>query len=599
MAFDISYRYLLVDQYSARAAKIAASTDRVKRSVASTSIGLQRLGQQMSSVKNIMAASTAAFAISIPVREAADFESKMADIQKSANITSKILLSKLGESFKSIGTQFGRLPKDIAEMAFQAAKMDIPIKDMEQFVSLTSKSAVAFDMADEEAGRSIAKIKGMLGLNIAGTEHMLDTMNYLADHTRATGAGLVEIMARAGIEMRSMEFPIEFAAGFAAFAEQVSITPRKAAMGINLMLAKLQAAPRAMEKIKNVGANKTILDLLEKYAELPDTIRAGTILKHFGQYAGRFVKKAVERLDLLKLTLKKATDEKAIGSMFKELQIKMKTADFALKQISAASSRVKIAIGDAILPIIAEYTPAIITMAEQLSSFLKQHPGLVKLTLGFVALLGVISTIVFIIGMLILSLGFLLSPIGLITTGILSLGTGFVVAYKKSSRFKKTFLSIRNLLTSVYNFLGKLGTKFGVFEKLGGFLKFLGTIGGAYLDVLTFAFNALANGINSATNAVEKFFTWYDKFTQQGAQFFSDLYKDYEEWDRQLGKAVLGDIFPNLFADKNEKSPNAVAAKNQMELNGNITVGTVGNASVKSMQMDMTPPGMLGFNMGY
>ncbi len=71
----------------------------------------------------------------------------------------------------------------------------------------------------------------------------MDAINFLADNTATSGKRAVEVVARTVGTMKAIKMPPELVAGWAAFADQVEVTPELAASGLNMMIRRMTKIP--------------------------------------------------------------------------------------------------------------------------------------------------------------------------------------------------------------------------------------------------------------------------------------------------------------------------------------------------------------------
>ena len=391
--FTVEYLYKISDKYSGPLGKIKRKTDKFKRSVVSTSTALKGMttklgvmGRKMAGLKNIVGGAALIFGMFKFTKSASDLEDKMADVQRVTDLSGK-RLKVFQKLLQKMGRETGKSALGLAEIAYEGGKLNIPTDKLAAFVLMVTKTASSFDMLESEAGSSIGQIKTKMGLTVSETEKLMNRVNFLADNTTATGSRMIEVIQRVSGTFKTLHVPIEVAAGWAGFADQIEVTGRLAASGLNQMMQKMITMPGMMDKMLK-DPTGAIKNYLNSFTKMPETVRAKKILKIFGDEAGRFVLKAVTNLDLLDEAMKKAASKEALGSMDREWANILARSSTAGKKIKETSTDISRAIGIVFLRMFDKYSDRLIKMSEGMLKFTKANPGLIK-TLGILAALTV------------------------------------------------------------------------------------------------------------------------------------------------------------------------------------------------------------------
>lgn len=356
MSFDVSWIYQIIDKYSAPLNKIKSVTSSTLSVINKTSKGLKSMGDQLTGLNSLISGLGLISAIKFPFDKALKFEDVMIDVKKVLSFKTPDQFKEFREGIFKTAIKLGKLPEDIGRIAFEGGKLGITVKNMKEFIGVVARSSIAFDILEGQAAKTIGSIKTKFGLTIKEVGKLMDSINFLADNTSASGANIIEVVSRTVGTMKSIKMPKEFVAGWAAFADQMEVSPELAASGLNMMVSKMMTMPGMMKKLLK-DPNKSIRDFLQKFANMGEVRRSRMILKKFGSEAGRFVLKAVNSLSQLDKTLKLVGKESNfVGSMMKELEKKMEGAKTAVGKIKAAFDFALISIGDEFLPILKEFT---------------------------------------------------------------------------------------------------------------------------------------------------------------------------------------------------------------------------------------------------
>ena len=411
MAESVSYIYQIIDKFTPALKRIEQANTRFEAGMKKVSAGMGRIGINAGRVKDSMMAFGAAAGAGLVVaaKKSMDFESVMADVSKVMNIASNDpAMIGFKENILKTSVAMGKLPKNIAEIAVAGGKLGIAMKDMDNFIGVVSRTSVAFDMLESTAGEQIGSIQAKLGLTVNETGNLMDAVNYLADNTAAGGARMIDIIARTSGTLKSIDMPRKFMAGWAAFADQMEVTPELAASGLNMMIAKMRQMPGMLELMVK-SPQGAIEGLLKSLSGLDAVTRAKQVDKLFGPEAGRFVLKAVNNMKKYDETMRLVVDDtKFAGSMMKELANKLGTSETAWGKIKAIFDVVAITVGDVLTPIIKEIAPKIVNIGFAFREWAKDNPNMLKLAIaiaGIAAALTPLLLIASVIGAPLLAMG--------------------------------------------------------------------------------------------------------------------------------------------------------------------------------------------------
>lgn len=581
MAFSISYVYELQDRYSRKIDTISRKTQGFTNRVSKTKAAVGKLTSGLATMQTALGGVAATAAAIFPTKAAIDFEAVMADVSKVIDLTPRQFRDLKSDILKS-AIAMGRLPVQIARIAEAGGKLGVPIEQMQQFIGIVSRSAVAFDILEDVAGRQIGSLSNKLGLTINRTESLMDAINFLADNTAASGSRMIEIIERTSGVMGTIQMPDKFIAGWAAFADQVEVTPQLAASGLKMVINRMKVMPGMMEKFL-VDPNKTLIEFFERFQKMEPAKRAVAVLKVFGPEAGRFAEMAVNKLDLLGKTLNKVADGTSfVGSMQRELQKKLGTTEVKLKRIKVGFLAVAIAIGDAVLPIIKKATPFFIMVADTFRIFAENNPQLAAFGTIMLFIAGGVSAAAIAIGILMPLILAIATPIGLVVAGI-AIFSGAVLAMSTKSPAIRT--ALRNLLKSFQPLVD-------LFREL--FELFTGNEGKG---------EGIAKEINTITTAVN--------FLLGPLKLLAEVIGTINDFGIQktieiANEAIMGGVrqasMSALGLPENMKQSGSISADRQkqssMSVNGNIDISTIGGITLERARLKTDMPGNLGFNMG-
>lgn len=592
MSFDVSWVYEIVDKYSAPIRKITKATATARRGINKASNALKKMSDKMAGIKGAVGSVAGLAAIAFPTKKAIDFESVMIDVKKVVSFKTPDQFNKFREGIFKTAIELGKVPKNIADIAVEGGKLGILPKKLGEFINLVARTSTAFDMLEGPAGAAIGSIKTKLGLTIKETGGLMDAINFLADNTATSGKRAVEVVSRTVGTMKAIKMPPELVAGWAAFADQMEVSPELAASGLNMMIKRMMKMPGMMKKMLK-DPSTAIRDFLGKFSKMSEASKARKIFKKFGDEAGNFVLKAVNSQELLNKTLGLVgKGSKFAGSMQRELVAKMAGAETALGKIKAVADVAFIQMGDAIIPIIKDLTPSIVKVVSGFRDFVKLNPMLTKIGIAILAITITVTALSVVVGLM--ASGFaamaamaasaLLPIIGisiLIAAAIAGVIAGFVYLYNKSEKVREAVSRLGEAFRPIFEPIGEL-----IDWVVGKFSDLWGEMGGGGA-VFEFFENEISGAINTIASIIEGLI---------------NAIKTVWGWGKKVG-GVLGEIGSELanqeMGRRSFSSKSLAAEKESMkgQINGRIEVAASQGSEVKSFEIDHSVSGNVGMNM--
>ena len=356
MSNTVSYIYEILDRYSAPLRKISRQTEKFAKNARRAQGGIHTMSQRMdkfaqkaNNLQGALGALGLGAALKTVVTVSSDMEDAMQDIARVTDISNDGLM-RFETTLENMSEKLGKSKLGLAKMAFEGGKLGITVDKMEDFLMMTSRTAIAFDMLDQEAGRSIGSIQAKMGLMGKDAEVLLDSMNFLADTTSANGERMIEITERLSGTFKLLEIPPQVSAALAGFADQIEVTPQLAASGMNMMIRQMRKMPGMTTKLMTdpIGA---INSQLERMAKMGPELRTRFVQKVFGAESARFVEKAIGNIELFGSTVEKAMSAEAAGSMQRELENQMNRSSKVFQKFSVTWTNTIDIIGDAVKPL--------------------------------------------------------------------------------------------------------------------------------------------------------------------------------------------------------------------------------------------------------
>jgi len=349
-------------------------------------------------------------AFSVPISQAMDFESQMADVRKVVNFDTPQQFKEMGEDVLKLSTQLPMAANGIAQIVAAGGQSGIARKDLMQFASDAVKMGVAFDQTAEESGQMMAQWRTAFKLTQSDVVVLADKINYLGNTGPANAQKISDIVTRigplggvAGVASGEIAAMGATIAGMGVESEiaatgiknfMLSLTSGKSATSSQkkaLKFIKIDPARLAADMQKDSRA--AMLKVLDSLAKVPKDKQAAVMNALFGKESLAAIAPLLTNLDLLRTNFTRVADaQQYAGSMQKEYESRAATTANSVQLLKNQFSAASITIGEMFLPDIVKLTQKIQPMIEQFRKFTKANPEMVRGTFKFgIALLGTAS----------------------------------------------------------------------------------------------------------------------------------------------------------------------------------------------------------------
>lgn len=349
-------------------------------------------------------------AFSVPISQAMDFESQMADVRKVVNFDTPQQFKEMGEDVLKLSTQLPMAANGIAQIVAAGGQSGIARKDLMQFASDAVKMGVAFDQTAEESGQMMAQWRTAFKLTQSNVVVLADKINYLGNTGPANAQKISDIVTRigplggvAGVASGEIAAMGATIAGMGVESEiaatgiknfMLSLTSGKSATSSQkkaLKFIKIDPAQLAADMQKDSRA--AMLKVLDSLAKVPKDKQAAVMNALFGKESLAAIAPLLTNLDLLRTNFTRVADaQQYAGSMQKEYESRAATTANSVQLLKNQFSAASITIGEMFLPDIVKLTQKIQPMIEQFRQFTKANPEMVRGTFKFgIALLGTAS----------------------------------------------------------------------------------------------------------------------------------------------------------------------------------------------------------------
>ncbi|TGR41850.1 phage tail tape measure protein [Mesorhizobium sp. M00.F.Ca.ET.151.01.1.1] len=352
----------------------------------------------------------------LPIAQAMDFESAMADVKKVVDFDTPDGFEKMGNDIQELSRRLPMVPNDIAKIVAAAGQAGIASNELTRFAEDAAKMGVAFDTTAEDAGQTMATWRTAFRMGQDDVVVLADRINYLGNTGPASVQKISEVVNRIGALGEVAGLGSGPLAALGATVAGMGIESEVSATGIKNMLLTLSSGDAAtkrqvasfdklglkagdLAKAMQDDAGGAILDVLEKLEQLPKAEQAATMTQLFGRESIGAIAPLLTNLDLLKENLGKVADEQKYGgSMNAEYAARVGTAENGLILLKNSAIVLSQRIGKTLLPTVKELAARVAKVADRMAEWVKNNPQLVatiaKLAIGGTALAAALGGLV-------------------------------------------------------------------------------------------------------------------------------------------------------------------------------------------------------------
>lgn len=376
-----------------------------------TRLELER-GSREKMRSEVMGVVAAVGTVVMPIKVAMDFETSMAEVRKVVDFDTPQQFKQMGDDLLQMTHRIPMAGRELAQIAASGGQLGIARKDIAGFTETVAKMSVAFDMAADQAGDSMAKLANVYKIPIAQIGRLGDAINHLSNSSPAKASDLVNTLGRVGGVAKQFGLTELQTASLANAFISLGKTPEIAGTAINGMLTKLSTADRQGSKfqrtLKNMGISaqelkaniakngeQALVDFLKQLNKLPKADQMGALVDLFGlEYADDVAVLAgnIEAYEKSIRALKETgSDGKPLfaGSMDKEFAARSATTANNVQLLKNQLMHLAISIGSVMLPAVNSLVAGLKPWVDYFIRLSEAHPELVKnIYLGIAALVG-------------------------------------------------------------------------------------------------------------------------------------------------------------------------------------------------------------------
>jgi TP901 family phage tail tape measure protein len=336
-------------------------------------------------------------------KQAIDFEDKMADVAKVANVSlGSKEFEKLADNAKNLSKYLGVTSEDAAGLLASLAQGGVAIKDLEKVAQISGRVGVAFGITSEMAGEYFIKSKNALGGNIQQTEELMNSINMLGNMYAAKSSEILTFMASGGSAVaRAADADGK---ALAAFGTQFISMGKSAEESATIMERFIKTTLKT-SSLKSVfdkagGGANGMLAVIEKGSKLSGNAQ-NAYFAQFGEY-GLSLQLLGKNFTDLQDKVKNATNEQMIsGSVMSEFQNRTQTTAFKLAQLKAEFTVLAIEVGQQMIPILTDLINTVKPYIQQVLNWIKNNrettSTIIKVTAALAGLSFAVSGISFLV----------------------------------------------------------------------------------------------------------------------------------------------------------------------------------------------------------
>lgn len=372
----------------------------MRQSAIQTRLELER-GSREKMRSEVMGVIASVGTVIMPIKVAMDFETSMAEVRKVVDFDTPQQFKQMGDDLLQMTHRIPMAGRELAQIAASGGQLGIARKDIAGFTETVAKMSVAFDMAADQAGDSMAKLANVYKIPIAQIGRLGDAINHLSNSSPAKASDLVNTLGRVGGVAKQFGLTELQTASLANAFISLGKTPEIAGTAINGMLTKLSTADRQGSKfqrtLKNMGISaqelkaniakngeQALVDFLKQLNKLPKAEQMGALVDLFGlEYADDVAVLAgsVETYEKSIRALKETgSNGKPLfaGSMDKEFAARSATTANNVQLLKNQLMHLAISIGSVMLPAVNSLVAGLKPWVDYFIRLSEAHPELVQ-----------------------------------------------------------------------------------------------------------------------------------------------------------------------------------------------------------------------------
>lgn len=351
--------------------------------------------------------------VAFPVKLAVEFESAMADVKKVVDFDTPKQFKEMEQDILRLTRTIPMAGTELAKITASGGQLGVARKDLPKFTETIAKMSVAFNMAADQAGDSMAKLANVYQIPIDQIGKLGDAVNHLSNSSPAKAGDIINTLGRVGGVAKQFGLTEIQTTSLSNAFISLGKTPEIAGTAINGMLTKLMTADKQGAKfqkaLKNMGmeskdlkkaikenGEQALMDFLKQVGKLPKENQMGALVDLFGLEYADDVAVLVSGLETYKKSInelkKTSKDGKPafIGSMDKEFAARSATTANNWQIFKNSLTEIGITAGSVLLPALNQLMTTIRPIINSFADWASKNPevvsALVHLAAGFAAL---------------------------------------------------------------------------------------------------------------------------------------------------------------------------------------------------------------------
>ena len=351
--------------------------------------------------------------VAFPVKLAVEFESAMADVKKVVDFDTPKQFKEMEQDILRLTRTIPMAGTELAKITASGGQLGVARKDLPKFTETIAKMSVAFNMAADQAGDSMAKLANVYQIPIDQIGKLGDAVNHLSNSSPAKAGDIINTLGRVGGVAKQFGLTEIQTTSLSNAFISLGKTPEIAGTAINGMLTKLMTADKQGAKfqqaLKNMGieskdlkkaikenGEQALMDFLKQVGKLPKENQMGALVDLFGLEYADDVAVLVGGLETYKKSIdelkKTSKDGKPafIGSMDKEFAARSATTANNWQIFKNSLTEIGITAGSVLLPALNQLMTTIRPIINSFADWASKNPevvsALVHLAAGFAAL---------------------------------------------------------------------------------------------------------------------------------------------------------------------------------------------------------------------
>lgn len=333
----------------------------------------------------------------LPVRDAMDFESAMADVRKVVNFDTPRQFQIMATDIENLSMRLPMLPTQIAQIVAAAGQANVPRQELVRFAEDAVKMGVAFDSTAEESGQTMATWRTAFRMSQDQVVKLADQINYLGNTGPASVNKISDVVNRIGALGEVAGLQSGPLAALGATVAGMGIESEVSATGIKNMLLTLAAGDAAtkmqrqsfkalgidaqqMAKKMQRDAGGAIVEVLTKLRQLPKAQQTAVMTRLFGRESIGAIAPLLTNLELLQTNFGKVADAQQYGgSMAAEYASRVATSANTLQLAKNTAVVLSQSIGATLLPDFNTLAQRTAGVVRRITEWIRANPQLVAM----------------------------------------------------------------------------------------------------------------------------------------------------------------------------------------------------------------------------